>query len=319
MERITHHPKKKPPKGSRKLDKIFMLTVAMIVVATSALAQDGLFGGPSLDRRPFYVNVHYFRADDEVKTLTEVFVEIPCSSLRFVKTGVGYEAGVEVGVIFDDASGFQVDGDAISDTIRTDNFAATFSPSKTRLFCFRFSLEPGAYALRVVVDDQHANRRLSTSCKIEAPSFGAPRLKISSIQLAHGVEEFDGVSTLQKNGRIMIPNVKQIFKQESPSCLFYFEAYNLEFGDSAADSFQVHYSIRRGRKEVFSARENYLKPGSMAAVSVPLNPKILGPGEYVLTATVVERNGKEKSRASTQFRIIRSISESKDRLTLKSI
>ncbi|MCI0699088.1 hypothetical protein L0337_44685 [candidate division KSB1 bacterium] len=296
-----------------------MLPVALVVAVTSAMARDDLFVGSSLGQRPFYVNVLYFRASDETKTLVEVFVEVPYSSLRFMRADTGYEARVEVAVIFDDDSGFQVDGHSLAEAIRADNFEATLSSSQARAFCFRFTLDPGPYALRVAVHDERANRRFSTTCKIDAPSFCVPHLKISSIQLAYGAKKFDKDFMLQKNGRIMIPNVQQSFRQNSPSGLVYFEAYNLKLGSSEADSFRVDYSIRRGRKEVYSARENYLKPGSMATVSVPLNMGIFAPGEYMLTVTVVDQNGKRKDSASAQFCIIRSANESKNKLALKSI
>ncbi len=169
MERITRHLKKRPPNGSRKPKIFFMLPVALVIAVTSAIAQDDLFDGSSSGRGSFYVNVLYFRADDGAKTLIEVLVEVPHSSLRFVRTDVGYEAGLEVGVIFDDADGFQIDGHSISDTVRMNNFDAARSNSQAQLFCFRFPLEPGPYALRVMVDDKHANRRLSANCRINAP------------------------------------------------------------------------------------------------------------------------------------------------------
>jgi hypothetical protein len=296
-----------------------MLSVALVVAVTSAIAQDDLFDGSSLGQRPFCVNVLYFRASDAAKTLVEVFVEVPYSSLRFMRADTGYEAGVEVALIFDDDSGFQVDGLSLTEAIRADNFEATLSSSQARIFCFRFPLDPGPYALRVAVHDERANRRLSATCKIDAPSFRAPNLKISSIQLAYGAKKFDQGFMLQKNGRIMIPNVQQIFGQEGPAGLVYFEAYNLELGLSEADSFRVDYNIRQGRKEVYSASANYPKPGSVAIVSVPLNMGILEPGEYMLTVTVVDQNGMRKSSASALFSISRSASESKNRLTLKSI
>lgn len=319
MERIIHHLNKRPPNGSRKLGIFFILPVALVVAVASAIAQDDLFAGSSLGQRPFYVNVLYFRASDEAKTLVEVFVEVPYSSLRFMRVDTGYTAGVEVAVIFDDDSGFQVAGHSLTEAIRTDNFETTLLSNQARIFCFRFPLDPGPYALRVTVNDERANRRLSMTCKIDAPSFCPPHLKISSIQLAYGAIEFDQGLILQKNGRLVIPNVQQTFRQEGPSGLVYFEAYNLELGSAEAVSFRVDYSIRRGREEVWSASENYLKPGSMAAVSVPLNMGIFKPGEYMLTVTIVERNGKQKASASALFCITRSASDAKNKLTLKSM
>lgn len=320
MKRVTRYLKKRPPNGSQKLVIFFMLPAVLVVAVTSAIAQDDLFDGASLGQRPFYVNVLYFRASDETKTLVEVFVKVPYSSLRFMRADTGYEAGVEVAVIFDDDSGFQADGHSLTEAIRVNNFKATLSSSQARIFCFRFQLDPGPYATRVAVHDEHGNRQLSTTCKINAPSFSAPNLKISSIQMGYGAKKFDQDFMLQKNGRLIIPNVQQIFRQEDPPGLVYFEVYNLELGSVEADSFRVEYSIfDKAPQKVYSASANCLKPGSTAAVSVPLKMGILKPGEYMLTVTVVDQNGMRKDSAAAQFFIIRSASESKNKLTLKSI
>ncbi|MCI0698121.1 hypothetical protein L0337_39715 [candidate division KSB1 bacterium] len=282
-----------------------MLLILMSITGLFA-ARDDLVTGNDLDSPPFWADVLYFRAGNGEKTLTEIFVEVPYSSLTFVRTDAGYEASVELAAIYDDASGFQIDGNSISTKIRADNFNATLSSGETHLFYFTFLREPGSYTLRILVDDEYANNHLSSGCKINVPSFRQSQLQISTLQLARCIELSGQASPLKKNGRIVMPNVQHNINTEAPLGFLYFEAYNLQPVFSPADSFQVHCRISHFGKEIESASWSGAKPDTSVTISLPLNLRALDPGEYVATVTVIDQQGKRTASASTVFYMTRS-------------
>jgi hypothetical protein len=251
--------------------------------------------------------VVYFRSGAGEKTLTEVFVEIPYATLTFVRTGKGYEAGVEVGVVFEDDSGFQTDGDAIADVIRVDNLEATQSRNQARLFYLPFRVEPGSYTLRLIVEDGNTGNRFVNAVKINVPSFRSSQLQISSLQLARNIKFSEIETPLRKNGRLVIPNVPHIIPFEKPVGFLYFEAYNLNPDASSAGSLQVNCHISRLGKEMRAKSWTISNSETQVAISVPLDLEELEPGEYLLTMSVVEPAGKRQASAVAVFYITRAM------------
>jgi hypothetical protein len=159
--------------------------------------------------------------------------------------------------------------------------------------------------LRVVVEDEHTGSRFANACKIEVPSFHSSQLQLSSLQLARHLGFSTSDSPLSKNGRLVIPNVPHVFSSDKPSCFLYFEAYNLTPMSSPTDSFQVQCQISRLGKQVRLVRWNIPCAETKVAVSLPLNFKDLVPGDYLLTVTIVDQDGKRESKAVAQFYIVR--------------
>ncbi len=295
--------KSNPHIVKRRFQLLAVVLSVLVAIASDGVAQNHLADATDLSNHCFRANVLYFRDGASDRTITEVLVEIPYSSLPFQRVDDGYEANAEASVIFDDADGFQVDGDVISDKIRVDNFEATRSNSLARMFYLPFQVAPGSYAIRLMVGDERASNRYSYVCNINVPSFQKPQLKLSTLLLARQVEVSGDDSVLQKNGRSIIPNVPHVFAIEKPFGFVYFEVYNMEPAASPASLFQVHYRISRLGQELRSFSWNGSKPDTKAAVSLPLNLNGLEPGEYMLTVTVADPSGKREVSAFAVFYI----------------
>ncbi len=310
--RTVMHEKPTPIKESRGRIRHAVAAVVMLLMfvlfGKPVAAQIDLNARPDLVQRPFYANVLYFRANNTAKTLTEVYVEIPYTRLAFVKADADYAARVEVAVIFDDETGFQIHGNTLTETIRTQNYAATISSRHTNCFYFPFLIEPGRYALRLIVTDENTGVQIPTTCKINVPAFQNPQLQISSLKLARDLEMIAADSTLPKKGYNLMPNVPHIFVPETPYFI-YFEIYHLEPAAPQADSFQVFCHITRGGKEICSSMHHYPKAGAHVAVTAKLNLRNLAPGIYMLRITVTDQNGEHKAKAVAQFYIINSLNE----------
>jgi hypothetical protein len=125
--------------------------------------------------------------------------------------------------------------------------------------------------------------------------------------LARHIKFSEAESPLRKNGRLVVPNVPHIFSFEKPTCFLYFEAYNLAPVSSHEGAFQVQCQISRMGKGVRAGGWTIPKSETKVAVSFPLDLKDLEPGEYLLTVTVVDQDGKHRASAGAMFYITRSI------------
>lgn len=258
-----------------------------------------------ISSRPFWVNVLYFQDDETEKTLTEVIIEVPYQSFVFQETGEAYEANVDAGVALEDANGFQVDGNFIAEKIHTENFTTTLSDRYTHLFYFTFRLEPGSYALRVIIGDNQARERYSYVCQIKAPSFRQAQPQISSLLLARQLDMSGNAAIVQKNGRSILPNVSHLFSAEKPGGFVYFEAYNLSPISSVGDSLQVYCFVSQAGRDISALSWKSPKPGAKAAISLPLNLRDVEAGEYLLTVKVVDLNSRREASAVAIFYLSR--------------
>ncbi|MGH7456297.1 MAG: hypothetical protein ACRENG_33405, partial [bacterium] len=266
------------------------------VVASGDLRADTISEGP-----PFYADVLYFRDGEGENTITKVWVEIPYSSYVFLKTDKGYEARAEIAVIFAEDDGFQMGGNTTADTIRTDDLEAALANDRTRLFHFGFRMAPGRYNVRIAISNAHSDRRRSTTIKLNVPSFQQPQPQISSLQMARYAETPQQEARLPKRGLSILPNIAHIFPSENPVCLLYFEAYNVAPISAPADSFQVCCRLSRLGREVRSFTTKHPATGVKALVDVKLDLANLEPGEYMLTAEVLDQNGKRQTGGVTMF------------------
>jgi hypothetical protein len=286
-----------------RLEKFYKLFLVLLAAANVVVA-GGLRADTISDGPPFYADVLYFRDGDGENTLTKVWVEVPYSSYVFLKTEKGYEANAEIAVIFEEDSGFQMGGNTAADTIRTDDLETALANDRTRLFYFGFRMAPGRYNVRIAISNAHSDRRRSTTIKLNVPSFRQPQPQISSLQMARHVEMSEQEAMPQKRGLSILPNIAHIFPNENPVCLLYFEAYNVTPISAPEDSFQVSCRLSRLGREVRSFTTKHPATGAKALVDVKVDLTGLAPGEYRLTAEVLDRNGKRQAGGVTMLSLM---------------
>jgi hypothetical protein len=283
-----------------RLEKFYKLFIVLLAVANAAVS-GSLRAGTISEGPPFYADVLYFRDGDGENTLTKVWVEVPYSSYAFLKTEKGYEARAEIAVIFEEDNGFQMGGNAAADTIRTDDLDTALANDRTRLFYFGFRMAPGRYNARIAISNAHSDRRRSTTIKLDVPSFRQPQPKISSLQMARYVEMSEQEVTSAKRGLSILPNIAHVFPSANPVCLLYFEAYNVTPSSAPADSFWVCCRLSRLGREIRSLTTKHAANSARALVDVKLDLADLEPGDYMLTAEVLDRNGKRQTGGVTML------------------
>jgi hypothetical protein len=283
-------------KKRRILNGCRILIALLIISACSA------FAGTNRNGPPFRANVLYFRDNDGQNALTKIWVEIPYYSYVFLKAGNVYEAKVEVAVIFDDATGFQMGGSTASDTLRTADVETALENGQTRLFYFRFRMAPGRYTMRVVINNEYGDKPLAGNVELNVPSFQEMKPQISSLVLASYAETPEE-ALINKHQRSIIPNVAHIFSSENPFCFLYFEIYNVT-STSPTDSFQVLCRLSRFGREVRSFTAKHPQTGAKAMVDMKLNLADLKPGEYLLTANLLDSSGKLKASTAAMFQLV---------------
>lgn len=298
--KAARHARKKSSDTRPRLEKFYKLFIVSLAVASAAVA-GGLRADTISDGPPFYADVLYFRDGEGENTLTKVWVEVPYSSYVFLKTEKGYEARAEIAVIFEEDGGFQIGGNTAADTIRTDALEAALANDRTRLFYFAFRMAPGRYNARIAISHAHSDRRRSTTIKLNVPSFRQAQPQISSLQMARYVAKSEQEATFPKPGLSILPNVAHVFPIENPVCLLYFEAYNVAPISAPEDSFQVSCRLSRFGREIRSFTTKHPAIGAKALIDVKMDLAGLAPGEYTLTAEVLDRNGKRHAGRVTML------------------
>jgi len=294
-----------PRPDKRFLNLLCAGLMSCLAITGNVAAQSASHDGIDISSRPFWVNVLYFQDAETEKTLTEVVIEVPYRSLAFQKSGEVYETNIEAGVALEEANGFQVDGNFITEKVQTKNLAVTQSNRHTQLFHFAFRLEPGSYTLRVIIGDEQMRQRFSHAGKIKAPSFRQAQPQISSLLMARQLDMSGQAAILQKNGRSILPNVPHLFSAEQPRGFVYFEAYNLSPSLSSGDSFQVYCFVSHAGRNVSALSWKSPKPGAKAVISLPLNLSDVEAGEYLLTVKVVDLNSGREASAAALFYLSR--------------
>ena len=149
--------------------------------------------------------------------------------------------------------------------------------------------------------------------------YGMPQLAISSIELAHSIEQVEEDDPSIKHGLRVFPNPTMTFKRNDPVYLYY-EIYNLKKDSDSRTSFTVEHKVAlikpskrgifkkalnifsRSREEVSSMTEREGRDET-SIEHLALDLSSARAGHYRLTVTVQDRNSGERSETSTEFNL----------------
>ena len=149
--------------------------------------------------------------------------------------------------------------------------------------------------------------------------YSLPQLSISSIELAHSIEQAQEENVYVKHGLKVIPNPTLTFKRSDPVYLYY-EIYNLDRDRESRTSFTVEHKISlleaktqglfgkalglfsKGQEEVSSMTEREGRDET-SIEHLALDLSSARPGNYRLTVTVQDRNSGEKTETTAEFNL----------------
>ncbi|GAH69401.1 unnamed protein product, partial [marine sediment metagenome] len=158
-------------------DRLTILAAGLLLTATGLQAR----------KLPFELDLGLFRAEGNRSRL-EVYISLDRQWITYERERGRYKAHL-AGVVLLKQLGQIIDFRemAIEDVVdHLDDGPHGVIPKQAT-----FSLEPGSYDLRVVVEDGQGNRSDST-LRVEVPAYGGLELEISTIQLASVIRRSAG-------------------------------------------------------------------------------------------------------------------------------
>ncbi|MCX7798132.1 MAG: GWxTD domain-containing protein [Melioribacter sp.] len=169
--------------------------------------------------KKFFVDFASYIDSNRSKTRLDIFIQVPYSSIQFIKQNDSFKASYNLSLIFYDKEKKNILLEKIwKERVSTDNFQHTLSKDNFNLSYKTFDFTPGEYLLTCIFED--ADSRNSSS--IDFP------IKVNQISDTLGISDIIFVSDIVKDasGEKIVPNVSKTVSNKTKSLQFYFEIYS---------------------------------------------------------------------------------------------
>lgn len=206
-----------------------------VVVALLALGGGLAAQAQSVYQPEFAAEAVPFRAERGEGTRLDVHARIPHTAIRFVQREGGFEARYTLTVsAFRAGRGGRPDGLVSTRTwtreVTAPSYAATQADTLADRTALALELPPGAYVLRLDLEDGVSNRTARLELEAEVPDFTG-ELALSGLLLA---DRYDAAT------RTATPNVANVVPTEQAALAVVYEVYGRQ-----PERLRVHYEVHR--------------------------------------------------------------------------
>ena len=238
----------------------------------------------------FYIDVAQYKSNQPSRTRIDIYVQVPYSSLSFVKKNIGFDASYNVTLTLIDANKSNIISEkSWTDKIKTDSFEKTISRNNFNISYKNWDLLPGKYFLKTIFEDGDS-RRISTR---EIP------LTIRTINDSLDLSDAMFISEVIKDstGEKLVPNISNTVTNKDTSISFYFTAYS----DKDQDVY-FEYQLNDLKKNFTTKQMNpqKLKAGSNL-ITFTMGKLKFSLGNYNLRIVLKDNNWKEISSTQKTF------------------
>ena len=197
------------------------LIVLWIIFNSIMFGQSELSAGvnPDANLLAFSYDVTNNKSDVKGKTRLDIIVQVPYSSIQFIRKDNSYNAVYNVSVTFLDTTKKNVLFERIwKERVKTDDFDQTLSQNNFNLSYKTFDLNPGKYFLRCNVEDSDS-RKTDTKDKMVTVRKMNDTLDISDITFFKDVIK-------DSSGEKIVPDVSSYFTSRDSSISFFYDIYS---------------------------------------------------------------------------------------------
>jgi len=229
----------------------------------------------------FSVDVGGFKSSVPNKTRMDFFVQVPYSSIQFVKKDDGFYANYNITLSFTDESKMNIIFERNwKERVKTSDFEQTLSSENFNLSYKTYDLNPGKYFVKCIVED--SDSRAASSKEIP--------LVVKQISDSLGVSDLMLVAEYVKDssGEKIIPNVTASVTNKTTSVPLYFEIYS----DKTRD-INIEYSLDDLKKNTSFKQMEHLRinPGTNLVKHI-INNVSFSVGGYLLNAVIKDNDWK---------------------------
>lgn len=268
------------------------IVLLLLWISYSISAQVEYSAGVSVQSNApvFYIDVANYQSTTVNKTRFDVFLQVPYSSIQFVKKADGFYAGYSVTLTFYDKEKKNVLFERIwNEKVKTDEFEQTISKNSYNFSYRMFDLKPGDYSLKCIFEDSDSRRSSSREFPVS----------INSISDTLGISDAMLIADIVKDstGENVVPNISKIVTSKTTRLPFYFVVY------SDKDR-QVYFEyILENLKSSTSTKQlspQNLKPGKQT-IYFTLEKTDFKLGEYALKVVLKNNDWKEVASVEKKF------------------
>lgn len=255
-----------------------MIFFLVSVISAQVEYSTNLRDGKSIN---FSVDVGGFKSTVPNKTRMDFFVQVPYSSIQFVKKDDGFYANYNITLSFTDESKMNIIFERNwKERVKTTDFEQTLSRENFNLSYKTYDLNPGKYFVKCIVEDSDSKSASSKEIPLLVKQI-SDSLGVSDLML---VAEFVKDSTGEK----IIPNVTASVTNRSTSVPLYFEIYS----DKTRD-INIEYSLDDLKKSTSFKQMEHLtvNPGTNL-IKHTVNNVSFSVGGYLLNAVIKDNDWK---------------------------
>ncbi len=236
----------------------------------------------------FYEDLLNFSSGKQNTTRVDVFIEVPYSTVQFVKNDSGFTGGFSVTVsVFDKDKNKLIEEKTWTDKLFVNEFNQTISKNNYSLNLKSFYLTPGKYFIRTAVDDKESKSEYPLEIFFNVRNLLAAPVSLSDIMILEKRTE-------EQNKNKIIPNVSGNVASLKNGLPVFYELYSI-----SAQKLNISYEVlNKNLKTIFQENQNQFVDSGKTQIFYTLKDSSFSLGLYNLR--VVVKNSEDKKLVSIQ-------------------
>lgn len=166
----------------------------------------------------FFIDFLDYKSNFPGKTKVDVLIQLPYSSVQFVKEGRGFFSRYTIFLTFYDGNKNNVMFEKIwKESIETEDFEETYSSQNFNISHRSFDLTPEKYVVVCAVEDMNSGQRILFETELRVRKL--EEVDISDIMFIKSIVETE-------NGSEIVPNVSNILASNERNVTMLYEIYS---------------------------------------------------------------------------------------------
>lgn len=229
-----------------------------------------------------FLDVANYQSDSDPKTRVDVFIQVPYSSLQFLKYNDIYQAKYSITITFYDSDKENIVFERVwTEKITSNSFEDTQSKLNFNISYETLQVDPGDYFLSCYIEDLDSKKSINIERQTNVRKFDNAE-DISDIMFIRDVVK-------DAEGDRIIPSISHMFTSMDKKLSFFYEVYS-----DADKKILIHYIIKdKDQNDISVANSEYtLNEGKNVLFGEITNTKF-SLGEYKLFINISDSLGND--------------------------
>ena len=236
----------------------------------------------------YYQDFLNFSSDKNDNTRVDIYIQVPYTTVQFIKTSTGFEGSYTVTVsVYDENKDKLLVEKSWREKIDAQDFDQTFSQSNYDLSLKSFYLAPGKYFIKTSVEDEDSKKSFSSG-KIYTVRDLSGNFSVSDILLINKLSQVEGSNKI-------LPNISRNVNFERDGISMFFEVYS-----KYPQNVNIQFEIKDNQEKVVyqNTLDKFLDSGRTQIIDTikidTTKDASIGLGKYILNVTVIDSTKESK-------------------------